>query len=154
MVPLKTNGARFVLVSVSLVFLIGGCVYDPYYHDPRGQVDRYYDPYDYHYYPGSNVYFHFSTGDYYYHEHNRWNRTHVLPPHIYLHPQDRVRIKIKEKEPYLEHREHQHKYVPQRRPDYKVDRKDDETEREQNRSRHEDYRRGQDQSGRERRDRQ
>ena len=144
MVSVKRFKPRFVLVSVLLAFLIGGCVYDPHYHEPHGYADYHYDPYDYYYYPRVRVYFHFSTGDYYYHHRNRWNRARVLPPHIYLHPHDRVRIKIKSREPYLKHPEHRKKYVPRPRHEYKADKRSNVREREENRRKYEGYKRNRD----------
>lgn len=150
MASVKSNKPQFVLVSLLLVFLVGGCVYDSHYHGPAGYADYNYDPYDYYYYPGANVYFQFSTGFYYYHEHNRWVQARVLPSHIYLHPHDRVQIKIKSREPYLEQPEHRRKYVPQLRQEYKVDKRSEMEEREENRRKYEGYKKHREQPARNR----
>lgn len=141
MVFIKRFKSKFALVSVLFAFLIGGCVYYPPHHDPHAHADYYYDPHDYYFYPSVGVYFHFSTGYYYHHHHGRWIRTRVLPPHIRIHPRDRVHLKIKSKDPYLKHREHQKKYVKSPRPKYKVDERSNRQERESNRMRHEEYKR-------------
>jgi hypothetical protein len=150
MVSIKRFKLRFILVSVLLTFLIGGCAYDPHYHEPHGHAHYHYDPYDYHYYPGVRVYFHFSTGHYYYHHRNRWVRARVLPPHIYIHPHDRVRIKIKSKEPYLKHHEHRKIYAPKPRREYKADKRSSLREHQANRKKHEDYKRNRDRPARQR----
>ena len=148
MYRVKNLKARYVPISIMLAFLFGGCVYDPHYNVPPPSARHYYDPYDYYYYPGVNVYFHFTTGFYYYHDRTRWIRTHILPPHIYIYPHDRVRIKIKSKEPYLRHNEHKERYTPRPMPKYKIEKKSSIKEREENRMLHDNYKKNRDKSGR------
>ena len=136
MSSLKRFKARLVLTTAILAFLIGGCVYDPHHPHQHGSTvgaHHYYDPYDYYYYPGVRVYFHFSTGYYYYHDRTHWLRVRVLPSHIHLHPDHRVRLKIKSEKPYHRHSEHKKRYTPKVYPKPKADKKRSHKEREANR---------------------
>lgn len=129
-----------VLLAVTLAgIFFTGCVYDPYDQSPPRHGQYYYDPYDYYYYPGVRVYFHFSTGYYFYFHHNRWIRSRTLPPHIHLHPRDRVRMNIKSDKPYLKYREHHKQYRPKPHPDVRGDQNSSKKEREANRRKYEEY---------------
>lgn len=44
---------------------------------------------DFHYFPNANVYFSFSTGQYYYPSHGAWQHSRVLPPRFRIHPRER-----------------------------------------------------------------
>ena len=44
---------------------------------------------DFHYYPNANVYFSFSTGNYYYPSHGGWQHSRVLPRHLRAHLRER-----------------------------------------------------------------
>lgn len=132
--PMKSS--TFTLPSVLLLFSIvlagpSGCAYDPHYSEPvyRSYYYPYY--YDYYYYPGVSVYFHYSTGDYYYRTGNRWVRTRTLPSHIHLDPRTRRNIKVKTDRPYKKYPEHRRSYQPQPkiRPDVKRNRQEREYHR-------------------------
>lgn len=116
---MMVKSIRLLVASLGFVVALSACVYDPHYHYPPGQrYHSYYYPYyyDYFYYPGVQVYFHFSTGYYYYYSRNRWIRSKVLPPHIHLNPWDRVTLRIAGDKPYLKHKEHKQKFKPRPRP--------------------------------------
>lgn len=137
MVKTRLLQMRVVLLSVLLVILLPGCVYDPYYSGPPPRTHYYPHPHDYYYYPGVRVYFHFSTGYYYYYDRNRWLRARVLPPHIYIDPRDRVRLRIETAKPYIKHKEHQRKYVPPQK--FRYDKHRSLKEREENRKWYKEY---------------
>ena len=109
-------------LSLSIVFSLSGCVYDPYYHGPSYHpYYPYYYPfyYDYYFYPSVRVYFNFSTGHYYYPSGKRWIRSKVLPPHIRLDSRERVTTRIEGDKPYLKNKQHIQKFQPRR--DYRSD---------------------------------
>ena len=85
---------------------------------------------EYYYYPSVGVYYQFTTGYYYYYSNRRWIRTRFLPSHIHLHRDDRVRLRLRDREPYLHHDEHRRLYRPNRR--YRSDERYDRDEREFN----------------------
>lgn len=97
----------------------------------------YYYPYDYYYYPSLGVYFHISSGYYFYHDGVSWLRVRTLPPRFYLDPNDRVRIVIKSDKPYLSHDAHRLRYTP--RPDYRHDVERNKVERHHNTQRYQTY---------------
>jgi len=101
-----------------------------------GSAYGYYD--DYYYYPSARVYFQIYTGYYYYWAGNRWLRSRVLPGHIRLHADDRHRLTIKDRYPYLRDHEYQRQYRP--RPSQRYNEGDDRRERELNTRRYRDYR--------------
>ncbi|MGD8525718.1 MAG: hypothetical protein PVJ63_05685 [Thioalkalispiraceae bacterium] len=106
---------RSCLLGIGLVTGLSACVYDPYYAGPGPRVYHpYYYPYyyDYYYYPGVRVYFQLSTGVYFYFWDNRWIRTKVLPPYIYLDPRNRVKVRVEGDKPYVKHHIHAQKYKP------------------------------------------
>jgi len=106
---------------------------------PAVGYSSHYDYYDdYYYYPSARVYFHIYTGYYYYLSGNRWVRSRVLPRHIRLHSNDRYRLRIKDRYPYLRDHEYRNKYRPRRTP--KVNERDDLRERELNNRRFDEYR--------------
>ena len=99
-----------------------------------------YDPFDYYYYPYSRIYFSISTGFYYYPDGNNWIKTRTLPSRYYIDPRDRVTLKIKTNDqPYLWHNEHKVRYTA--RPNYRIDKNRDRSERNQNLDRYKKSRR-------------
>ncbi|MFO7603595.1 MAG: hypothetical protein R6X06_07250 [Gammaproteobacteria bacterium] len=58
------------------------------------------------------VYFHYSTGYYYYPYGGQWRRTRVLPAHVHLNPRERVHLHIEHDRPYIDHHRHVQKYRP------------------------------------------
>ena len=128
------------IAAVGLVFLFTGCVYDPHYRGPPPRHPHYHiDAFDYFYYPGIQVYFHISTGYYFYYVQGRWHRSRTLPVHIHLYPHDRVKLKIRADKPYLRHHEHRQRYQSRPHPKYKADPNSSLKEREANRLRYEEY---------------
>ena len=61
-------------------------------------------------------------------------------PHIRIDPYDRVRLRIDADKPYIQHKEHQKKYVPA--PDYRYDKNRSLKEREANREWYKEYNSG------------
>ncbi len=118
-----------------LTLTMSACVSNP----PRYQASvtyssvpgGYYEPWGYYYYPDVQVYFHVSTGDYFYLSGRRWLRTRVLPTYIHLDSHDRVKLRIENERPYLHHRQHVERYRP--RPHYRPTPQQDRREREENR---------------------
>ena len=127
------------LLAGSLVTGISGCD-DGVRVKSVSYGSSYYDPFDYYYYPYSRIYFSISTGHYYYPEGNRWLKVRTLPSRYYLDRRDRVTLKIKTKDqPYLWHKQHRVRHTA--RPNYRIDRNRDRTERTQNTKRYNKYRR-------------
>ncbi len=126
-----------VLGAVLLTGMVG-CT--AYYRDgpPVYRSSYYHHPYHYHYYPSTRVYFHISSGHYYYRDHDHWKRARHLPPHHRLDRRDRVRLWIDADKPHSGHKAHREKYRP--KAHYKHDMKRDREERSFNRQRHERYR--------------
>ena len=116
-------------LSLSLAVGLTACVYDPHY---SGSAHRPYYPYyyplyyDYYFYPSVQVYFHYSTGYYYYSHNKRWIRSKALPPHIHLDPRDRVITRIEGNKPYLRNKQHRQEFQPRRnyRPDPQLHRQE------------------------------
>lgn len=106
---------RILIVPGLLAVMPVACVYDPVYYGPRhGTVHPVQEPWGYYYYPDVQVYFHYSSGFYFYFDNGLWLRTRILPRHYILNPRARVHLHIKNHKPYIFHREHRQKY----RPDY------------------------------------
>ena len=136
---MRRLGKAIIFVSISGLF--AGCVYDPVYYGPPAYPDYHPHYYDYYYYPSVGVYFHFTTGYYYYRDHTHWVRARVLPPHIHLDVHNRVKIHVKSDKPYVKYPEHKRIYTP--KPDYKYDEKRSKREREANRLWYQQYEREQ-----------
>lgn len=98
----------------------------------------YYSPYDYYYYPAPSVYFHMSTGYYYYPDGVTWIRVRELPPRFYLDSRYRSRIVVNSTTPYIRHKEHRVQYTPH--PSYKRDINRNKKERDDNQNRYKQYR--------------
>lgn len=127
-----------ILLGALLLAGISACT--AYYRDgpPVYRSDYYHHPYHYHYYPSTRVYFHLSSGHYYYRDGDHWRRTRELPHQHRLDRRDRVRLWMSDDKPYLRHQEHREKYRP--RAHYLRDENRDREERRFNRQRHERYR--------------
>ena len=69
-----------------------------------------YSQYEYDFYPRVAVYFHLSTGYYFYEEHGRWIRVRQLPPHIHLDIRHRKHLSIRDPFPYIRYSEHARLY--------------------------------------------
>ena len=122
---------RYALFSafVSFSVLLPGCVYEsPYYGPPHHHYHPHY--YDYYYYPYTQVYFHFTTGIYYYREGGVWVTAKILPPHIHIDATHRVRIRVESDRPYIKFNEHIRIYKP--KPNYRIDIERSRKEREAN----------------------
>jgi hypothetical protein len=128
---------RVSLISV-LAAGITGCT--THYRDgpPVYSSAYYHYPYRYHYYPSSSVYFHLSSGDYYYRDTHHWKRVKKLPPKYHLDHHDRVPLWIDADKPHAKHKEHHRKYKP--KSHYRRDTERDREERRHNRRQHERYR--------------
>ncbi len=130
-----------LLIFSGIPVMFTACVYDPVYYGPPPHVDFRPHYYDYYYYPSVRVYFQFTSGFYYYHDHQRWVQTRVLPPHIHIDTRDRVRIRIDSDRPYVKHKEHHRIYKP--KPKFQADKKRNLKEREANQQWYETYERKQ-----------
>ena len=129
---------RILIPAVIAISLFSaGCVYDPVYYGPPPHSDYRPHIYDYYYYPSVGVYFHFTSGYYYYRDRQRWIRSRVLPPHIHIDSKSRVRIRVDADKPMVRHKEHVRTYKP--RPDYHSDKKRSIKEREANKRWYENY---------------
>jgi len=128
---------RAVLGAVLLTGVIG-CT--AYYHDgsPVYTSAYHHSPYHYLYYPNTSVYFHISSGHYYYRDRDHWNRVKKLPPSHHIDRRDRVHLWIDADRPYSSHNDHHKKYRP--KPHYKHDTIRDREERQDNQRQHERYR--------------
>ena len=126
-----------LLGSISFAGFLAGCVYDPVYYGPPPH--RHYHPhyYDYYYYPHAQVYFHFTTGIYYYRDGGVWVTAKILPPHIHIDAAHRVRIRVESDRPYLKFNEHIRIHRPE--PNYRIDPERSRKEREANRRWHQEY---------------
>ena len=76
----------------------------------RTTVRPVHSSFDYYYYPDSNIYFHISTGTYYYYVDGVWSYSRSLPSYFLLDPYYRVRIVIRDRYPYLRNNEHRRMY--------------------------------------------
>lgn len=119
------------LILAGMAFVSAGCAYEPVYYGPPSHNHYYPHDYDYSFYPSARVYFHFSTGYYFYRVNGRWVKSHVLPSHIHLSITDRVRIRVESDKPYSRYDEHLRLYEPRTR--IRVDREKSVKEREANR---------------------
>lgn len=130
-------GKAIFAVSAALVlFTTASCTY--YGPPPHAPAHGYrWHVHDYYYYPSAHVYYHIHTGYYYYRSSGVWIRAKVLPQHIHIQRHDRVKIRTKNKRPYLRHDEHRSRYKPKKR--LKTDRRYSREEREYNRKRHRKY---------------
>ena len=117
-------------VFIGSSVLLAGCVYDPFYYGPppHSHYSPYY--YDYYFYPSVQVYFHFTTGYYFYRDGGVWIKTRVLPPRIKINAYNRIRIKAETDKPYLKFPEHNLKY--KQNPKYRVDKEKSLKEKEAN----------------------
>jgi len=93
---------------------LAGCHAQPYRPAPPYPPAHAYNwyPYDYFYYPRVQVYFHVSTGYYWYPRHGQWVRARQLPPGVVILPHDRVRIRVEQGEPWRYVQRHQQQYRP------------------------------------------
>lgn len=76
----------------------------PHYH--HGPVVWY----DYWYYPHVGIYFDVHRSLYFYYVDGRWVSTRILPRHYHGRLGDRIKLRLKDKRPYVRHREHVKKY--------------------------------------------
>ena len=137
-----------ILVSLSVV--LTGCVHDPAYYGPPAHTHYYPHYYDYYFYPSVQVYFHFTTGLYYYLDDGIWISSRILPPYIHITDKDRVRIRIESDKPYLKFPAHKRLYKP--RPDYREDKERSKNEREANKRWFQEYQKKQDEQKKKPRD--
>lgn len=123
---------RYAVVSVFIGFpvLLSGCVYGPPYYGPPPYYHYHPNIYDYYYYPHAQVYFHFTTGIYYYRDGGVWVTARTLPPHIHLDANDRVRVQINSDRPYSKFNDYARSYKPE--PNYRIDPEQSRKEREAN----------------------
>lgn len=121
MVEKHATGARIALTTVVMVTAIAlaGCA-------TRAGPDRHYSHYrtpapvwyDYYYYPDQQVYFEISSGYYWLHDHDRWQRVRYLPSHLRLHEHERVHIRLDTDRPHRHAAEHRERY--RHRPAYQA----------------------------------
>lgn len=130
---------RPVVIAICLVFplWISGCVYGPGYYGPPPHYHYYPHHFDYYFYPSARVYFHFTTGTYYYLDGTIWIKTRVLPPHIRIDSSHRYKIRVESDRPYSRYREHISVYKP--RPGYRPEIEANRREREANDRWHEEF---------------
>ena len=120
----KVKYIQIIIILATAVISLSACFYGPPAHHHR---PAYYYPYGYYYYPSVRIYFHYSTGFFFYLYDGIWIKTRVLPPHIHLSPHYRVHLNIKSDKPYLFHKQHTKQYQPS--PAYKPGPKIDSSER-------------------------
>jgi len=125
------------LLSVT-VLVVSSCSND-YYRASTASKRIYYHPHDYYYYPNLSVYFHISSGYYYYREGVDWRRVRTLPSRYFLDSRNRVRIVINSNIPYIKHNTHKLKYTGH--PNYRVNKKRNLIERKNNSRRYRNNRR-------------
>jgi len=137
---ISINIYRYRWLVLGVLLMAGGVACTTYYRDGapiyRSTYDH--DPYYYHYYPDSSVYFNISSGYYYYPDGDHWRRVRKLPSRYHLDDHDRVRLWIDADQPYARHRQHRERYRPD--PHYRHDPKRDPEERRSNERLHERYR--------------
>lgn len=107
-----------------------GCAHGPPYYGPPPYYHYHPHVYDYYYYPRAQVYFHFTTGTYYYWDGGVWVTSRTLPRHIHLDATNRVRIQVESDKPYLKFNEHNRIYRPE--PNYRMNPEQSRKEREAN----------------------
>lgn len=99
------------LVLLSGTALIGsGCSNDYYGAPPTYRTANYY-PYDYYYYPRVSVYFHITSGYYYYRDGATWVRVRTLPSRFLLDSRNRVKVRVNSDKPYISHNAHKERYT-------------------------------------------
>ena len=120
------------LAFVALILTLNACVVTghPDTHI-RGSLHGWY------YYPDAQVYFHITSGNYYYRDGTKWVRTRTLPTRHHLDRHDRVPLWIDSDKPHVKHREHRERYTP--RPQYKRNKSRDPEERRHNQRMHERF---------------
>ena len=118
------TGSGAILIGAS----ISGCVVhsEPPHKQRPVHVER---DYDYYYYPNVNVYFHISSGFYYYWHRDIWVRARNLPRQYHLNHGHRKRLRIRDRHPYTRNHEHRREH---RREDSR-DRRDDHRDRRKDR---------------------
>lgn len=128
----------YLVLGVVLLTGIAGCT--AYYRDgPPVYSSAYYQhPYHYHYYPSTRVYFHISSGHYYYRDGDHWKRVRELPTKYRLDRRERVRLWIDDDKPHSRYKQHSEKYRP--KTHHKHDAQHDREERQYNQQRHQRYR--------------
>ncbi len=114
--------------------LLSACVHPPYYGTPYHPPRSYYE---YYYYPSIGVYFHYSSGNYYYRSGTQWVRSRTLPSQIHLHSHDRRVIYIERGDPYRYYDQHHKTYKPY--PKYHPDPRYDRSERDHNYQKYKQY---------------
>ena len=103
-ITLRPIGRRIkIAIALGLSVTFAGCVYDPVYYGPPAYPDYHPNYYDYYYYPSVGVYFHFTSGYYYYRDRDRWVRVKRLPPNIHIDAKDRVKLRIDSDKPYTKY---------------------------------------------------
>jgi len=128
-----------LLAALSAVVLAAtvGCS-SHYRGGPPVYTSAYYHyPYRYHYYPSSQVYFHITSGNYYYRDGTKWVRTRTLPSRHHLDSHDRVPLWIDSEKPHVKHKEHRERYRPS--PQYRQNKTRDPKERRHNQRMHERF---------------
>lgn len=134
----RSPGRSLTFAVTALLSLgLAGCTYVADHRFPPPQAS-YHHHYDYYYYPHWDVYFHLYSGYYYYRDRGSWHHAKVLPNRYHLDGRHRRLLVIKDKEPYLQHREHGQAYRPPGARDY--DAKRDRQERSHNFREHQEYR--------------
>ena len=130
---------RKVVVAAAGALVVLGSVSCSHYSPPSHAPAHGYrwHAHDYYYYPGVHVYYHIYTGYYYYRSSDVWVKVKVLPRHILIGRRDRVKIRVKGKNPHSLHEEHRHRYEPKKY--IKTKRRHDRKEREYLHDRHKDY---------------
>jgi len=138
----KKSKTIVVLSGIALLggvtLLSSGCSND-YSRTSPAYTSVYYNPYDYYYYPNLSVYFHISSGYYYYREGTNWRRVRTLPSRYSLDSRNRVQVVIKSGKPYVKHDTHRTRYTT--RPYYKPNNKRNIIERKSNSNRYRNNRR-------------
>jgi len=120
-----TTFARILQIAFAISIILGlsSCVvydrpYGPGYGRPvppaAGVVY-----YDYWYYPDAQVYFDVNRRVYFYFSNQRWVETRVLPTYWQSKLHNYVPIHSQHQRPYIEYKEHSHKYPPRYREGYR-----------------------------------
>jgi len=141
--PNQTKKAMLMLAGIALLsgttlITTSGCS-NGYRGAPAVYNTVYYHPYDYYYYPSWRVYFHISSGYYYYPNGVNWVKVRTLPPRYLLDARDRVHVVINSSKPYQAHSTHRVQYAP--RPNIRYDRSRNAIERKSNINRYRNNRR-------------
>lgn len=138
---------RYAVISMllGLSVLLTACAYGPGYYGPPRHSHYYPHYHDYYFYPSARVYFHFTTGTYYYLDGTVWIKTGVLPAHIRIDASHRVKLRIDSDRPYSRFDRHISVYKP--RPNYRVEAEQNRREREANQRSYKEYQRNNQQPG-------